>query len=128
MQEKKSKRDFDRSSSTAKNIRFEDELLEQINNAAGPGNFSSWVKEACREKLKRSRASQQYLNTIISYQNMAAIYAAIMSILKFKKPTESLRIRTAYNNLIILFYIICIKSINTSYIEKINNLLMWMSI
>ncbi|WP_334667034.1 DUF3950 domain-containing protein [Klebsiella variicola] len=57
MQEKKSKRDFDRSSSTAKNIRFEDELLEQINNAAGPGNFSSWVKEACRVILIRFRAS-----------------------------------------------------------------------
>ena len=53
MQEKKLKRDFDRSSSTAKNIRFEDELLEQINNAAGPGQFSSWVKEACREKLRK---------------------------------------------------------------------------
>ncbi|EMN0394858.1 DUF3950 domain-containing protein [Raoultella ornithinolytica] len=53
MQEKKPKRDFDRSSSTAKNIRFEDELLEQINEAAGSGQFSSWVKEACREKLKK---------------------------------------------------------------------------
>ncbi|ELV1432361.1 YlcI/YnfO family protein [Escherichia coli] len=53
MQEKKPKRDFDRSSSTAKNIRFEDELLEQINEAAGPGQFSSWVKEACREKLRK---------------------------------------------------------------------------
>lgn len=53
MQEKKTKRDFDRSSSTAKNIRFEDDLLEQIDTAAGPGKFSSWVKEACREKLER---------------------------------------------------------------------------
>ena len=53
MQEKKSKRNFDRSNSTVKNIRFEDDLLEQIDTAAGPGKFSSWVKEACREKLKR---------------------------------------------------------------------------
>lgn len=37
-----------------KNIRFEDALLEQINETAGTGNFSSWVKEACREKLRKS--------------------------------------------------------------------------
>ncbi|ERH62010.1 hypothetical protein N172_12225 [Pantoea dispersa EGD-AAK13] len=53
MQEKKTKRNFDRLNSTVKNIRFEDELLEQIDTAAGPGKFSSWVKEACREKLER---------------------------------------------------------------------------
>ncbi|EPM4187492.1 YlcI/YnfO family protein [Klebsiella aerogenes] len=53
MQDKKTKREFDRSNSTVKNIRFEDLLLEQINAAAGPGNFSSWVKDACREKLER---------------------------------------------------------------------------
>ncbi|PIJ55521.1 DUF3950 domain-containing protein [Erwinia sp. OLMDLW33] len=53
MQEKKSKREFDRSSSTAKNIRFEDELLLQIDEAAGPGQFSSWVKDACRQRLER---------------------------------------------------------------------------
>ena len=53
MQDKKSKRNFDRSNSTVKNIRFEDALLEQIDTAAGPGKFSSWVKEACRERLKR---------------------------------------------------------------------------
>lgn len=34
-----------------KHIRFEDDLLEQISVAAGKGQFSSWVKEACREKL-----------------------------------------------------------------------------
>ncbi|HFE8018172.1 MULTISPECIES: YlcI/YnfO family protein [Proteus] len=54
MQEKKEKKSFDRSGSTMKHIRFEDELLEQINAAAGKGNFSSWVKEACRDKLKKS--------------------------------------------------------------------------
>ncbi|MGN5575834.1 DUF3950 domain-containing protein [Enterobacter sp. Lyrl_3] len=54
MQEKKStKREFDRSGSTVKNIRFEDELLEQINIAAGPGQFSAWVKDACRKRLLR---------------------------------------------------------------------------
>ncbi|MBW5814412.1 YlcI/YnfO family protein [Yersinia kristensenii] len=52
MQEKKTKREFDRSNSTVKNIRFEDSLLEQIDSVAGQGNFSSWVKEACREKLR----------------------------------------------------------------------------
>ncbi|EGE4660488.1 TPA: YlcI/YnfO family protein [Citrobacter freundii] len=53
MQEKIFKAQFERSGSTKKNIRFEDDLLEKINNAAGPGNFSAWVKEACLEKLNR---------------------------------------------------------------------------
>lgn len=53
MQDKNLKAAFERSGSTKKNIRFEDELLEQINDAAGPGQFSSWVKEACREKLRK---------------------------------------------------------------------------
>lgn len=51
MQDKSEKKPFDRSGSTMKHIRFEDELLKQINAAAGKGNFSSWVKDACREKL-----------------------------------------------------------------------------
>lgn len=50
MQEKK-KAEFDRKKSTMKNIRFEDELLEQIEKAAGKGNFSKWVKEACLMRL-----------------------------------------------------------------------------
>ncbi|EMD1654729.1 YlcI/YnfO family protein [Pluralibacter gergoviae] len=54
MQDKSSKHKFDRSGSTMKNIRFEDDLLEQINKAAGVGNFSSWVKDACRDKLRKS--------------------------------------------------------------------------
>ncbi|WP_074164692.1 YlcI/YnfO family protein [Enterobacter genomosp. O] len=54
MQEKK-KPNFDRTKSTMKNIRFEDELLEQIENAAGKGNFSKWVKEACRLRLLSSQ-------------------------------------------------------------------------
>ncbi|WP_313571424.1 DUF3950 domain-containing protein [Pantoea piersonii] len=52
MQEKKTKRNFDRSNSTVKNIRFEDDLLEQIATAAGKGQFSAWVKKACRQRLK----------------------------------------------------------------------------
>jgi len=52
MQEKNSKAAFERAGSTKKNIRFEDELLEQIYAAAGPGNFSAWVKQACQEKLR----------------------------------------------------------------------------
>ncbi|PLJ49006.1 MULTISPECIES: DUF3950 domain-containing protein [Enterobacteriaceae] len=53
MQDKNPKAAFERSASTKKNIRFEDDLLEQINASAGVGNFSAWVKEACREKLLR---------------------------------------------------------------------------
>ncbi|MDU5168829.1 MAG: YlcI/YnfO family protein, partial [Haemophilus parainfluenzae] len=53
MQPSKTKKNFDRSGSTMKHIRFEDDLLEQINAAAGTGQFSSWVKEACREKLQQ---------------------------------------------------------------------------
>ncbi|MGB2538702.1 MULTISPECIES: YlcI/YnfO family protein [Hafnia] len=52
MQEKNTKHKFDRSGSTMKNIRFEDELLEQIEKAAGKGQFSSWVKDACRQRLQ----------------------------------------------------------------------------
>ncbi|EGW85464.1 hypothetical protein ECSTEC94C_1014 [Escherichia coli STEC_94C] len=50
---KNEKPKFDRSGSTKKNIRFEDTLLQQINEVAGPGNFSSWVKNACRDKLRK---------------------------------------------------------------------------
>ncbi|MDV1855274.1 YlcI/YnfO family protein [Citrobacter freundii] len=52
MQEKK-KPNFDRTKSTMKNIRFEDDLLEQIEKAAGKGNFSKWVKDACKMRLER---------------------------------------------------------------------------
>ncbi|MEG9742612.1 YlcI/YnfO family protein [Enterobacter roggenkampii] len=54
MQDKSEKKPFDRSGSTMKHIRFEDELLEQINGAAGKGNFSSWVKDACRQRLRNA--------------------------------------------------------------------------
>ncbi|MCE1399009.1 YlcI/YnfO family protein [Enterobacter cloacae] len=35
-------------------IRLEDELLNQIDILAGEGNFSSWVKKECREKIRKS--------------------------------------------------------------------------
>ncbi|MWN05106.1 YlcI/YnfO family protein [Gilliamella sp. Pas-s95] len=53
MQEKKDKKSFERSNSTTKHIRFEDDLLAQIDLSAGKGNFSAWVKDACREKLAK---------------------------------------------------------------------------
>ncbi|ECC6919572.1 DUF3950 domain-containing protein [Salmonella enterica] len=53
MQEECEKSKHDRSGSTRKIIRFEDPLLEQIESIAGNGNFSAWVKESCREKLRR---------------------------------------------------------------------------
>lgn len=52
MEDNSSEHHFDRPSSTMKNIRFEDALLEQIENAAGKGQFSAWVKEACRMRLQ----------------------------------------------------------------------------
>lgn len=53
MQPEKVKRSFDRTSSTSKIIRFEDELLTQVESVAGKGKFSSWVKDACRQRLER---------------------------------------------------------------------------
>ncbi|MBI6549415.1 MULTISPECIES: YlcI/YnfO family protein [Xenorhabdus] len=53
MQDNKTKKPFERSGSTKKNIRFEDELLVQIESIAGSGNFSAWVKDACRERLRK---------------------------------------------------------------------------
>ena len=59
-QYKKTKAAFERSGSAKKNIRFEDDLLEQINAAAGQRNFSSWVKEACREKLRNLKNKDHF--------------------------------------------------------------------
>lgn len=55
MQVKKEKSKHDRLNSTLKRIRFEDELLEQVEERAKRENesFSGWVKGACREKLAR---------------------------------------------------------------------------
>lgn len=53
MQDKKEKKDFDRSNSTMKHIRFEDELLKQILKQAEKDgeSFSGWVKTACKMRL-----------------------------------------------------------------------------
>ncbi|HGJ5863907.1 MAG TPA: DUF3950 domain-containing protein [Arsenophonus nasoniae] len=53
MQDEKQKKSYERTNSTRRTIRFEDDLLVQIEFIAGNGNFSSWVKGACREKLER---------------------------------------------------------------------------
>ncbi|MFY0667315.1 MAG: DUF3950 domain-containing protein [Alteromonas stellipolaris] len=54
MQEK-DKKSFERSGSTRKQIRFEDELLIKIEaDRSKTGEaFSEWVKDACQEKLKK---------------------------------------------------------------------------
>ncbi|MEN3257594.1 YlcI/YnfO family protein [Sodalis endosymbiont of Spalangia cameroni] len=57
MQEKTSKHKFDRSNSTMKNIRFEDDLLEKIEKIAGKGQFSAWVKQACLQRVERESKS-----------------------------------------------------------------------
>lgn len=44
-----------RSGSVRKNIRFEKELLKEINTVAGFGEFSAWVKEACQQRLIREK-------------------------------------------------------------------------
>lgn len=53
--DKKPKRSDDRKGSTRKNIRFEDELLNQIetDRQSTSETFSEWVKDACVKKLKR---------------------------------------------------------------------------
>jgi hypothetical protein len=50
----KNKKSFERSGSTRKQIRFEDELLHQIEaDRSKTGEaFSEWVKDACNKKLK----------------------------------------------------------------------------
>lgn len=54
MQDNKIKRSDERKGSTRKNIRFEDELLEQIEISSSNTDvsFSEWVKDACRKRLK----------------------------------------------------------------------------
>ena len=53
--DKKPKRSDDRKGSTRKNIRFEDELLNQIetDRQSTSETFSEWVKDACAKKLNR---------------------------------------------------------------------------
>lgn len=54
MQENKAKRSDERKGSTRKNIRFEDDLLEQIelSSVKESKSFSEWVKDACRKRIK----------------------------------------------------------------------------
>lgn len=56
MQEK-NKHKFNRLNSTMKNIRFEDELLDLIEKRSGKGNFSSWVKQACIQRIELERSA-----------------------------------------------------------------------
>jgi len=42
----------ERSTSTRKNIRFNNELLSLIDASRGSQPFGSWVQEACKEKIK----------------------------------------------------------------------------
>ncbi|WP_370243702.1 YlcI/YnfO family protein [Marisediminitalea sp.] len=53
MQEKTQKKSFERSGSTRKQIRFEDDLFNEIEKSRLTTNesFSEWVKDACNKKL-----------------------------------------------------------------------------
>ncbi len=43
--------------SSKKNIRFDNELIAEIEQAKDPLiPFSAWVKQACREKLRRENS------------------------------------------------------------------------
>lgn len=52
----KNKKSFERSGSTRKQIRFEDELLERIetHRQSTSDSFSEWVKDACLRKLGKN--------------------------------------------------------------------------
>lgn len=54
MQEENNKKSFERSGSTRKQIRFEDQLLADIekHRLSSGLSFAAWVKTACKEKLK----------------------------------------------------------------------------
>jgi len=45
----------ERSTSTRKNIRWNNELLAQVDEARGEESFSSWVQRMCKEKLRESK-------------------------------------------------------------------------
>ena len=55
MQEKKQKSKSDRLNSTRQTIRFEDDLLELIQQQAKKDgeSFSGWVKTACKMRLNK---------------------------------------------------------------------------
>lgn len=54
MQEKKEKKYFERSGSTRKQIRFDDDLVEAIDSDRSNQPFSEWVKDACLTKLSKT--------------------------------------------------------------------------
>lgn len=43
----------ERTTSTRKNIRFNNDLLKSIESALGGQSFSAWVQDACKMKLKK---------------------------------------------------------------------------
>lgn len=45
----------ERSTSTRKNIRWNNELLKEIEQARGDQPFSVWVVDACKSKLKKPK-------------------------------------------------------------------------
>lgn len=51
MQDMKVKRSDERKGSTRKNIRFEDDLISDIDQDRKEQSFSEWVKNACYKKL-----------------------------------------------------------------------------
>ncbi|GAB5869025.1 hypothetical protein JMUB7549_27550 [Staphylococcus aureus] len=56
---------------TTRNIRFPNQMIEQINIALeqkGSGNFSAWVIEACRRRL----TSEKRAYTSVSYTHLRA--------------------------------------------------------
>ncbi|EKI9987016.1 YlcI/YnfO family protein, partial [Escherichia coli] len=49
---------------TTRNIRFPNQMIEQINIALdqkGSENFSAWVIEACRRRLSTERSGMNYI-------------------------------------------------------------------
>jgi hypothetical protein len=58
MQEKpkQQSRSDNRTTSTRKNIRFNNDLLESVESAKGSQSFAMWVQDACRDKLKADNA------------------------------------------------------------------------
>lgn len=57
MSQVRTKKYYKQDNSDRKQIRF-GELLEQINDVCD-GNFSEWVKQACREKLAKTNKDNE---------------------------------------------------------------------
>jgi hypothetical protein len=58
MQEESKKKTFERSGSTRKQIRFEDELVNKIDSQRDNQPFATWVKDACNERLENINKSE----------------------------------------------------------------------